>query len=147
VFFDGGLNVSLTGFCYSQQVSPTLNDEVVEAGSGLGGFSAYLAGLNAETTYYVRAFAQNEQGVGYGDQIAFTTPPPLPAIYITVDQAGNGDYTTLQEAFNAIPYNYHGNIHVLVKKGIYQEKVLLEKGKINVHLKGEFLDSTIVRWD
>lgn len=147
VFFDGGLDVSLTGFCFSQQVSPTLNHEVVEADAGLGGFSAYLAGLDSETTYYVRAFAQNEQGVGYGDQVSFITPQPLPDINMVVDQSGNGDYLTLQKAFNAIPFNYHGNIHVLVKKGIYQEKVLLEKGKINVHLKGEFLDSTIIRWD
>ncbi|HAM99909.1 MAG TPA: hypothetical protein DCQ26_15005 [Marinilabiliales bacterium] len=147
VFFDGGLTVSLTGFCFSGQSSPTIIDQVVEAGEGTGDFSAYLANLISQKTYYVRAFAQNSEGIGYGDEISFTTPQPEPDMNIVVDIAGNGDYTTLQDAFNNIPYNYMGNINVLVKKGIYNEKVLLEKGKINVRLKGEYRDSTIIRWD
>jgi pectinesterase len=147
VSFDGGLHVTLTGFCFSTQVSPTLNNTVSEAGEGLGDFTAYLPDLSSETTYYVRAFAQNAQGTAYGDQIEFTTPTPLPDIHISVDQSGGGDYLTVQEAFNSIPLNYMGNIFVEVKNGIYNEKVILGKGKINVHLIGENRDSTIIRWD
>jgi pectin methylesterase-like acyl-CoA thioesterase len=147
VYFDGGLEVTLTGFCYSKQVSPTLSNLVASEGVGLGEYNAYLNEVEAGQTYYVRAFAENSEGVGYGNQLEFTTPATLPDINIVVDKNGNGDYTSLQEAFNAVPYNYMGNIYVNVKKGIYDEKVILKNGQINVHLIGESRDSTIIRWD
>ncbi len=147
VFFDGGLEVTMTGFCYSQQVSPTISDSTVNAGEGLGSFSAYLTNLKSKKTYYVRAFAKNSEGVGYGDELEFITPDYQPELNYTVDLNGSADFKTLQEAFDAVPLNYLGNINIYVKKGIYHEKALLEKGKINVHLMGDDRDSTIITWD
>lgn len=39
-----------------------------------GAFSIELASLNTNTTYYVRAFAQNAAGYQYGDEVSFTSP-------------------------------------------------------------------------
>lgn len=147
VYFDGGLEVSLTGFCYSKQVSPTVSDFVVNEGKGLGAFNTYLNEVDAGQTYYVRAFAQNTEGVGYGQQVEFKTPDRQPDINYIVDQNGNGDFTTLQAAFDALPLNYQGKIKIFVRNGMYSEKVILQRSKINVHLLGENRDSTIIQWD
>ncbi len=41
--------------------------------TGTGEFSNSIQGLSPATTYYYRAFAINQQGVGYGDAVEFTT--------------------------------------------------------------------------
>lgn len=147
VTFDGGLEVTMRGICWNTQASPTTLDFKVESGSGLGSYKSYMGQLTAETKYYVRAFAQNNEGIAYGQQIEYETPAPADEIKITVDLNGSGDYSTIQEAFNAVPLNYQGPITIFVKKGIYNEKVILEKNKINVNLIGESRDNTIITYD
>jgi len=39
----------------------------------LGSFTATITGLNGNTTYYIRAYATNSSGTGYGNQVSFTT--------------------------------------------------------------------------
>ncbi|HKJ40524.1 MAG TPA: SusF/SusE family outer membrane protein, partial [Sunxiuqinia sp.] len=39
-----------------------------------------LSGLKGNTTYYVRAYATNNAGTGYGSQVSFKTPVDLPAV-------------------------------------------------------------------
>jgi uncharacterized protein (TIGR02145 family) len=43
-------------------------------GGGLGTFTCSLTDLSPGTTYHVRAYATNEEGPGYGEQLTFTTP-------------------------------------------------------------------------
>ena len=52
---------------------PTVDDRKVVCGSGEGAFDAVLSSLDPHTTYYVRAYAYNSLGVGYGNQVSFTT--------------------------------------------------------------------------
>ena len=42
-------------------------------GSGVGSFSSSLTGLNTNTTYYVRAYGRNANGMFYGNQVSFVT--------------------------------------------------------------------------
>ncbi|MCF8357958.1 MAG: T9SS type A sorting domain-containing protein [Prolixibacteraceae bacterium] len=42
-----------------------------------GYFSSGITGLTAGTTYYVRAYATNNTGTAYGDEVSFTTPNPV----------------------------------------------------------------------
>ncbi len=70
---DGGAVVSARGICWSTSSSPDTADEKQISGSGTGAFTAELAGLTAGTPYYVRAFAINTAGVGYGNEQSFTT--------------------------------------------------------------------------
>ena len=74
VTYGGGLDVTQRGFCYATKPNPTISDQTIMSGiAGLGAYSCALTGLQASTTYYVRAFAVNSKGVSYGNQLTFTT--------------------------------------------------------------------------
>jgi hypothetical protein len=68
-----GKPVTERGVVYSVTPEPTINDAKVVSGSGLGSFSAQLTNLKSSTTYYVRAYATNEEGTAYGNALSFTT--------------------------------------------------------------------------
>jgi hypothetical protein len=72
---EGGATVTARGVCWSTSQSPTLANEYTTDGSGLGSFVSNLTGLNAGTTYYVRAYATNSVGTAYGNQQSFPTLP------------------------------------------------------------------------
>lgn len=73
VVSDGGYSVTSRGICWSTTSNPTINNNVVESGSGMGSFSVELTELNNNTTYYVRAFAKNSVGISYGSEVSFKT--------------------------------------------------------------------------
>lgn len=76
---DGYGTISSMGVCWSQSETPTINDPHTTLQSGETGlFQCDLTGLTATTTYYVRAYAINEAGVGYGEQQQFTTTVAIP---------------------------------------------------------------------
>jgi hypothetical protein len=43
-------------------------------------FANVFSGLSPSTTYYVKAFATNSAGTGYGNQVSFTTASAIPTI-------------------------------------------------------------------
>ena len=70
---DGGATITQKGVCWSTSQNPTINNNKTIDGNGIGGYVSNITGLNESTTYYVRAYAVNNAGVGYGSQISFTT--------------------------------------------------------------------------
>jgi len=70
---DRGADVTARGVCWSTNQEPTINDSKTEDGTGLGDFTSNITGLEPNTTYYVRAYATNSAGTGYGSAISFTT--------------------------------------------------------------------------
>ncbi len=70
---DGGDEVTERGICWSTHANPTLEDSHVAAGSGMGAFSAVMNGLEANTTYHVRAYAINVADTAYGLDKEFVT--------------------------------------------------------------------------
>ena len=72
---DGGEVVTEHGVLYStSSTGLTINNATrVMMGAGKGSFSQTVTGLEANTTYYVRAYAINNIGVAYGDTYNFTT--------------------------------------------------------------------------
>ena len=70
---DGGGEVSARGVCWSTSQEPTVEGAHTTDGTGTGEFVSHLTDLNDNTTYYVRAYATNEQGTSYGEQMSFTT--------------------------------------------------------------------------
>ncbi len=83
----GGSEVTVRGICWSTGHNPTMENSHVNSGSGLGGFICDMLGLTPGTTYYVRAYAVNEQGTVYGEEESFTTSVLLPEV--TTDQVIN----------------------------------------------------------
>ena len=77
----GGGTVSERGVYYNTS-SPAENGTKVQIGSGTGAFSQSVTGLTAGTTYYVKAYAVNENGKVYGSQVTFTTKS-LPTVTTT----------------------------------------------------------------
>ncbi len=67
----GGANITAKGVCWSTAVNPTIADNKTDQGTGSGVFTSSLSGLVANTTYYVRAYATNSKGMGYGDELSF----------------------------------------------------------------------------
>jgi hypothetical protein len=78
---DGGEAVTTRGVVWNTSPSPTiaLSTKTVD-GVGPGLFISNISGLSVNATYYVRAYATNTIGTGYGNEIAFTTVPLLPEL-------------------------------------------------------------------
>ncbi len=70
---DGGATVTARGVCWSTNQTPTISDNKTIDGTGTGAFVSSISGLTPNTTYYVRAYATNSSGTGYGDAISFKT--------------------------------------------------------------------------
>jgi hypothetical protein len=63
------------GVCLSIFECPTIDDARTIDGRGMGVFTTNITDLNSETTYFVRTYATNSTGTGYGECLSFTTPP------------------------------------------------------------------------
>lgn len=70
---NGGSPVLQKGVCYSTTPNPTLSNNFTNNGSGDNLFTTTLSNLQQGTTYYVRAYATNSKGTGYGEEYNFTT--------------------------------------------------------------------------
>jgi len=77
---DGGAEVSARGFCWGVSSNPTLENDFVPSGTGPGEFSSSISGLDPNTLYYIRAFAQNSAGIAYGNEVTFTTGTAAPQV-------------------------------------------------------------------
>jgi len=76
ILSDGGESISAKGVCWSTAQNPTIDDNKTTDGTGTGEFTSFLAGLSAETWYYVRAYATNAVGTAYGEEVSFITDKP-----------------------------------------------------------------------
>jgi uncharacterized protein (TIGR02145 family) len=76
--YDGNATVTARGVCWNTTGDPTITDNKTTDGSGTGSFTSKLTGLTPNTTYYVRAYATNSYGSGYGSLVSFTTTVPTP---------------------------------------------------------------------
>lgn len=85
---DGGAAVSVRGLVYGTASNSTISNTILTIGSGTGGFSGTLTGLTPNTTYYVRAYATNSAGTGYGNEISFQTLPIAVPTLVTTDASG-----------------------------------------------------------
>ena len=68
-----------------------------------------------------------------------------PVKRIVVDQNGNGDYKTIQDAVNSLPDSAAKATVIYVKKGVYREKLLITKH--NFILEGQDREQTIITQD
>ncbi len=95
---DGGSSIVKRGVCWSQIPNPSLvNCSYTTDGTGSGNFTSALVGLNANTTYYVKSYAINTAGVGYSNQVSFSTPASSASIPVvltkTITQLSANSYS------------------------------------------------------
>ena len=81
VLDNGGLPLSNNGICWSTSPNPTYeNSSRLVVGTSVGVFSGEMRGLTLATKYYYRAFANNAQGLAYGEEYSFTTLAEMPVV-------------------------------------------------------------------
>lgn len=71
--FNGNFPITAKGICWSTTPLPTTSNYTTSDGTGSNDFTSTLTGLAINTKYYVRAYATNRLGTGYGNEISFTT--------------------------------------------------------------------------
>jgi hypothetical protein len=107
-----GGNSTKRGICWNTTGYPTINDHHTEEEGdfGVGAFSERIV-LVENTTYYLRAYAYNSYGYGYGNQIILTTTVGAIGLNPTqydfqpfrlwpVRAYGDGDYRPINRAHN-----------------------------------------------
>lgn len=71
---NGGAEVTEYGLCWSTHPDPVIyHDDTIHCGGGSDDFSGTVTDLLPGTTYYLKAYAVNSFGVGYGRRRMFTT--------------------------------------------------------------------------
>ncbi len=70
---ENGWAVTERGVCWGTEPNPTPSDNCTVDGEGVGAFTSEITGLEPDTKYYVRAYAKNAAGTGFGEQKSFTT--------------------------------------------------------------------------
>ena len=108
---DGGSPITARGVCYCYwSVTPTIHELVTDGGTSTGQYTHSLVKLYSNTEYYIRAYAVNRMGTGYGSILKFKTLPAtgLPVTMVSVlggsftmgspfDEYGRDDDETLHQ--------------------------------------------------
>jgi hypothetical protein len=100
-WISGGSNVNSSaasviakGVCWSTSQNPTIADSKTLDGTGANGYTSTVT-FSINTVYYVRAYATNSFGTGYGNQVTFTTGISIGLTYgggIIFDVDGTGQH-------------------------------------------------------
>ncbi|OQB59335.1 MAG: hypothetical protein BWX96_02842 [Bacteroidetes bacterium ADurb.Bin145] len=85
IITDGGEEITAKGVCWSTSTNPTIADSKTSDGKGSANFTSNIIGLSEGTTYYVRAYATNEVGTAYGNELSFTTNEVTSAVVTTTE--------------------------------------------------------------
>lgn len=89
----GGADVTARGVCWSVSHNPALTDSHTINGTGTGTFTSSLINLMPNTTYYIRAYATNSIGTGYGNEISRKTLANTAPV-VTTNSITDYSYTT-----------------------------------------------------
>jgi uncharacterized protein (TIGR02145 family) len=81
----GGGTITAKGVCWGVALDPTIAGSHTSNGTGTANFASNLTGLSQNTTYHVRAYATNNAGTSYGNDVVFTTLAVSPATLTTTD--------------------------------------------------------------
>jgi uncharacterized protein (TIGR02145 family) len=82
---DGGTLITSRGICWSTSQNPVIENSKTKVTGTIGAFTSKLDNLTPATLYYIRAYATNSAGTGYGNEVSFTTLQPDPVSVSDVD--------------------------------------------------------------
>ena len=117
---DGGGQILAKGIVYSTNNLPTLLDFTIMTGSDAGSFTGSISSLLPNTTYYIRAFATNNLGTRYSNQLLENTS------LIATDLDGNmypgikiGTQTWLSKNLNVTKYQNNDSIEQVISSSTW----------------------------
>ena len=67
----GDLPLLQKGICYNTSPGPTISNSVIFSTNSSDSFNCTLTGLIPGKQYYIRAFAKNDAGTYYGNEVSF----------------------------------------------------------------------------
>lgn len=70
---NGGAEITSCGICWNTEPNPTIDQNKTVDSLTNGIFVSQIVGLQANVTYYVKAYAINSVGIAYGNEISFST--------------------------------------------------------------------------
>ena len=80
----GGLAILDKGIVFNTSGNPTTSSSKISNGSGFSSFTSNMTNLEPNTTYFVKAYAENLVGIAYGTQVSFKTSLSSPLISTTI---------------------------------------------------------------
>jgi hypothetical protein len=145
VIDEGGSDVISRGICWSDSPNPDTTDFVVCEGLGIGEYSCLISELNLGDTIYVRAFATNQYGTVYGDEISFSVGvgslyefddgsqgiifymnQELHGLVVSLE-TGQGQWTTRNVNIGDIPNAYPAPVWLEIGLGITYTNALISQ--------------------
>lgn len=74
ILTNGNADIIYSGIVYSKSnATPTITDSIITGTTSSGSFTTSLTNLDFNTVYYIRAYASNKVGTGYGDVVKLNT--------------------------------------------------------------------------
>lgn len=113
VLFSGQSEVLEKGFCYGTTPRPTTANEkrIVRGSPEL--FSDTIQNLQSLSTYYIRAYATNQQGTAYGEEITVRTAPERIIGNIIQGNQGGCLNSPVEPLSGSVPTGGYGNFSYL----------------------------------
>lgn len=128
----GGTEISERGFCYNTTGNPTISDERRWTVGNSGEYSVIVTRLNNNTKYYVRAYATNSLGTGYGGVKEIDIPSTLKGAFA---DGVHKDTDVIQAVIDSCTNAGGGIVHL--ENGIYLIAPIVLKSNVTL-----MIDST-----
>lgn len=98
------------GFCWNVTGNPTLSDSILKMDTikVTGLFTGIIKNLSPSIKYYVRAFAANQYGTSFGEEVSFTTSGIKPEI----EYQSINNFTAGAAIVPLVPTNTGGAINI-----------------------------------
>jgi hypothetical protein len=98
----GSSAVTEYGHCWSTSPNPTTtnNKTTFGAATATQPFTSNISGLSPSMTYYVKAYAVNNIGITYSDQISFTSSAPATVPTVETVRTENMQYNSIDGVGN-----------------------------------------------
>jgi uncharacterized protein (TIGR02145 family) len=131
VLSDGGGHIISKGIVYGTQMLPTLLDQSIINGTANVAFEGTITELLPNTPYYFRAFATNEQGTRYSNQLLENTTSLVTDVDGNIYQGVKiGTQIWLNKNLMVTKYQNRDTIYEVTPDGLWQN--LLSGGWSNI---------------
>jgi hypothetical protein len=107
VVFDGNSPLLKKGLIWGTTSGLTLENALgkTEESTNQDTLVSQITGLSDQTTYYVRAYAENSLGIGYGTELTFETPITPPSVAYDNTRIPNNNSNTTTQGSVLNPYD------------------------------------------